>query len=297
MITSRTLNIEGGGYVIALGTFDGVHIGHKGVVKAALSSGFPVAVVTSDINPKTVFGGKAGRISSESLTDGQFEKLGVSAVIRLSFESIRNLSPEQYLDMLCASLNAKGFACGYDFRFGKGAVGSHETLSAYADRHGLFFAVCDKVSIDGEAVSSSRIRAAIESGDIAAANKLLGRNYAIDFPVIHGDARGRRLGFATANQAFTEDFVLPRYGVYASRVTVDGAVYKAVTNVGTRPTFCDGAAVAETHIIGENLNLYGKKIKVEFLAFLRDEIKFSSADELIAQIEKDKSASLDAELD
>ena len=90
---------------------------------------------------------------------------------------------------------------------------------------------------------------------------------------------------------------MPRYGVYASRVTVDGAVYKAVTNVGTRPTFCDGAAVAETHIIGENLNLYGKKIKVEFLAFLRDEIKFSSADELIAQIEKDKSASLDAEFD
>ncbi len=292
MITSRTLNIEGDGYIVALGTFDGVHIGHEGVIKAALSSGLPVAVVTSDINPKVAFGGKVGKISSEAICNEQFARLGVSAVIRLDFNSIRNFTPIEYLDMLCDLLGARGFACGYDFRFGKGACGASETLADYAKAHGLLSFVCDEVDADDEAVSSSRIRRLLEDGDIVGANRLLGRYYAIDFPVIHGDARGRKLGFATANQAYGEGYTLPRRGVYATRVTCDGVVYPAVTNIGTRPTFCDGAVVAETHVIGETLDLYNKNIKVEFLAFLRDEIKFASADELIVQVEKDKLSSL-----
>ncbi len=295
MIKSRTLNIGGDGYIVALGTFDGVHIGHKGVIESALSFGLPVAVVTSDINPKTAFGGKVGRILSESLCDSEFERLGVSAVIRLDFNSIKDLSPEQYLDMLVSELGAKGFACGYDFRFGRAAAGTHETLAYYASARGLLCSVCSEVDTDGAAVSSSRIRAALERGDIATVNSLLGRCYAIDFPVIHGDARGRRLGFPTANQGYPADFVIPHYGVYASIVTVEGITYKAVTNIGTRPTFCEGAAVAETHIIDECLDLYDKEIKVELIEFLRDEIKFSSVEKLIEQIERDKVLSLSIE--
>ncbi len=292
MIISRTLNIEGGDYVVALGTFDGVHIGHKGVIAAAKKSGLPVCVVTSDINPRVAFGAKPCRILSEDLCNEEFERLGVAAVIRLSFESIRELSPIEYLDMLYNSLKAKGFACGFNFRFGKGAVGSSETLKSYTRERGIFCSVCDSVNAGGESISSSRIRNALQAGDIKGVNGLLGKNYAIDFPVIHGDARGRSLGFPTANQSYPADFVIPRYGVYASIVTVDSARFRAITNIGTRPTFCDGAAVAETHIIGESLDLYGKKIKVELVEFLRDEIKFSSANELIAQIEIDKINSL-----
>ncbi len=290
MITSRSLNI-GGEYVAALGTFDGVHIGHKGVIEAAKQAGLPVAVITSDVNPKAVFGGKAGRILSETLCDSECERLGIAAVIRLDFASIRNLSPEQYLDMLCKS-GARGFACGYDFRFGKGAVGTHNTLCDYAHVRGLFCAVCDRVDLLGAPVSSSRIRTAIEAGDMELVRSLLGRYYAIDFSVVHGDKRGRLLGFATANQVYPDGFTLPRRGVYATVATVDGVSRRAVTNIGTRPTFCKGAVVAETHIIGESLDLYGKKIKVELVEFIRDEIKFSSASELIAQIEKDKMNSL-----
>ncbi len=292
MITSRTLNIGGDEYVVALGTFDGVHIGHKGVIDAARMSGLPIAVVTSDVNPKVAFGGRVGRILSESLCDEKFERLGVSAVIRLDFDSVRNLTPAEYLDMLRTILGARGFACGFNFRFGRGAVGTNETLVDYAKVHGLFSSVCDEVVIDGATVSSSRIRSAIEIGDIALANKLLGRHYAIDFPVIHGDARGRNLGFPTANQVYGDGYAIPRLGVYASDVTVDDKVYRAVTNIGTRPTFCDGSVVAETHIIGESIDLYGQKIRVELLTHLRDEVKFSSADELIAQVEKDKLSSI-----
>ncbi len=298
MIKSRTLNIGSSGYVVALGTFDGVHIGHRSVINAALNSGFPVAVVTSDRNPKTVLGngGFCGKISTQTLCDSQFEALGVDAVIRLNFDEIRNLSPKQYLDMLVNELGAKGFACGFNFHFGKGASGDKHTLRDYAAEKGLFCAVCNEVALDGAAVSSTRIRRALEGGSIADVNRMLGRRYAIDFPIIHGDARGRTLGVATANQAYPDAYTVPRYAVYATVATVDGVSYRAVTNIGTRPTFCDGAAVAETHIIGEKLDLYGKSVKVEFISYLRDEVRFSSAEELVKQIEKDKTASLEAQL-
>lgn len=293
MIVSHTLDISGGEYVAALGTFDGVHIGHRGVIDAALRSGLPVAVVTSDVNPRAALGGCCGRILSPTLCDEELERLGVSAVVRLDFNSIRSLAPEQYLDMLRDGLRAHGFVCGFNFRFGKNAVGTPATLSQYATAHDCFFSECAEVDIDGGAVSSSRIRDAIACGDMQAACRLLGRCYAIDFDVIHGDARGRTLGFPTANQVYGDEYIVPRHGVYASDVTVNGVVYRSVTNIGTRPTFCDGAVVAETHVIGADVNLYGKKIKVELLARLRDEIKFSSANDLIRQVERDKAASLD----
>ena len=293
MITSRTLNINGGEYIAALGTFDGVHIGHKGVIDAARRTGLPVAVVTSDCNPRAAFGGNADRILSESLCNEEFERLGVSAVIRLDFDSIRDLTPTQYLDMLCNMLGARGFACGYNFHFGKGACGTAQTLALYAKEHDCFCEICDEVDIDGGAVSSSRIRDLVADGNMQSARRLMGRGYAIDFSVIHGDARGRTLGFPTANQVYPDGFVIPRHGVYARDGTVDGRVIRAVTNIGTRPTFCDGAVVAETHLIGAECDLYGKRIKVELLARLRDEIKFDSPTELIAQVEKDKAKSLE----
>ncbi len=292
MIRSRTLDISGGEYVAALGTFDGVHIGHKSVITAAASRGLPVAVVTSDVNPRKVIYGGSDRILSPDLCDDEFESLGVSAVIRLDFNEIRNMSPTEYLDMLVKRLGARGFTFGFNFRFGKNASGTPETLREYAAAHGLFCHECGPVSIDGSPVSSSRIRTAISDGNMEDACRLFGRYYAYDFNVCHGDARGKSLGFPTANQIFPDGYVVPRHGVYASDATIDGKIYRAVTNIGIRPTFSGKDVVSETHIIGFDNNIYNKKIKVELLCRLRDELRFDSADALIAQMEKDKQHSI-----
>ena len=289
MIVSDALFALEGGCIAALGTFDGVHLGHRRVLAEAAQAGLPVAVVTFAQNPQSVLGRQAKqRILSPARCDALFEELGVAAVIRLDFVSVRNLAPETFLDRLVAELGAKGFACGYNFRFGRQASGSADTLTAYATERGLFVSVCEPVTAMGEAVSSSRIRAAIAAGDMETANAMLGSCYRIDAPVDHGDARGRLLGFPTLNQALDDTYILPRTGVYASRVAIDGVTYPAVTNIGVRPTFgATPAALAESFVIGFSGNLYGERVCVELLRFLRPEQKFDSPEALIAQMKRD----------
>ena len=282
-----------GGCIAALGTFDGVHHGHVAVINAAKEYNLPVVVVTSKQNPKQVLSGKGGRILSASLCDSVFEQLGVSAVIRLDFAQIRDMQPNEYLDMLRDRLGAVGFVCGFNFKFGYKATGNVDVLSRYCNQNGLFFKACDSVDIDGAPVSSTRIRQAIAQGDMLTAKGLLGDFYRIDFEVSHGDARGRKLGFRTINQLYGEDFSLPRFGVYATVAVIDGKRYAAVTNVGTKPTFGINQVSAETHICGYNGDLYGLSPTVEFAQFIRDEIRFDSADKLIAQIEHDRITSQD----
>lgn len=276
------------GCVAALGTFDGVHEGHRQVLAAAGQAGFPVVVVTSAQNPQSVLGRQVKhRIFSSDRCDALFESLGVAAVIRFNFADIQPLSPTEYLDGLVTGMNAKGFACGFNFRFGKGAAGNADTLRDYGEKRGLSVFVTDPVLIGVEPVSSTRIRNAIAEGDMPLAEQLLGSPYRLDEPVIHGDARGRTLGFPTANQAFVNDAVLPKFGVYATRVTVDGITYAAVTNVGIRPTYRSPVVLAESYLVDYVGDLYGRRISVEFKLFLRPERRFSSPEELIEQMTQD----------
>lgn len=279
---------KSGSCIAALGTFDGVHIGHSEVIKKALLFGLPVVVVTSKQNPRG-----SGRILSDALCDLKFEQLGVSGVVRLNFEDIRNMSAEEYLDMLCNELGAVGFASGFNFHFGKGAKGNAETLKEYALQKGLKCAVCDSVDIDGQPVSSTRIRKAIADGDVDTAKKLLGGFYAIDFEVRHGAARGRDMGFPTINQPYSEIYALPKFAVYASYADIDGKRYPAVTNVGVKPTFNGDTVIAETHICGYEGDIYGKNPVVYLVRFIRNEVKFDSTEDLIAQISKDKAQAID----
>lgn len=289
-VTDKLYNT--GGCIAALGTFDGVHIGHRAVIKKALGLGLPVVVVTSKQNPRQLISGDSGRILSESLCDKAFEALGVSGVVRLDFEDIRGLSPESYLDMLCENLGAKGFASGYNFRFGKGASGNVDTLRSYTNERSLLCSVCESVELDGKAVSSTRIRQALQEGNIIAAQKLLGRPYSIDFEVVHGEKRGRQMGFPTINQPYPESFTLPRFGVYAAVAEIDGVRYPAVTNIGVKPTFGCDKVIAETNICGFEKEIYGKTPIITLVDFIRCETKFESVDELMMQIAKDKEIAI-----
>ncbi len=282
--TDRIYRVDGG-CTVALGTFDGVHLGHRRVIETAKQFGLPVVVVTTAQNPQGVlFSGNKRRIFSEKATDGIFESLGVDGIIRLDFNDIRDMEPQAYLDMLVDRLGAKNIVFGFNFRFGKGASGNADTVCKYGIQHNIGVKVCDAVTYEGETISSTRIRAAIEAGDMEAAAQMLGRNYSIDFTVVHGDARGREMGFPTANQVFGDDFSLPRFGVYASRVTVDSISYNAVTNVGVRPTFLSPVVLAETYIDGFEGDLYSKTVEVQLLKHLRDEKKFDSIDALTKQL-------------
>ncbi len=281
------------GCIAALGTFDGVHHGHRAVIKTALMHQAPVVVVTSKQNPRHILKGSCGRIISHRLCDEIFKKMGVSAVIRLDFNSICNMEPSQYLDMLCDKLGAVGFVCGFNFRFGKDAKGDTEFLNRYCSDKGLLLDVCDSVNIDNKPVSSTRIREALALGDIDTANNLLGDPYRIDFEVSHGDARGRSMGYPTINQRFSSDYTLPRFGVYASVVTLGDMKYAAVTNIGKKPTFGADYVAAETNICDFDGDIYGTTPIVEPIKFIRDEMKFDSVEALTEQIKLDRQKSIE----
>lgn len=288
MIRSNEPVALAGGCIAALGTFDGVHLGHRRVLADAAGAGLPVAVVTFAQHPQSVLGGPTKqRLFSPERCDALFEKLGIAAVVRLDFAAIRDMSPDAFLAMLVGRMGAKGFACGYNFRFGRGAEGDAAALAAYCKKRELFCSVSEPVSAGGGIVSSSRIREAVAAGEMEIAAQMLGAPYCIEGPVEHGDARGRLLGFPTVNQALEEGCVLPRFGVYAARVNLNGKEYPAVTNVGVRPTFGAPRPLAESHVIGFEGDLYGEGVAVALKRFLREERKFDSSEALIAQMRAD----------
>ncbi len=287
-VTNKIFKVEGG-CTVALGTFDGVHLGHRRVIEKAKKFGLPVVVVTTSQNPQDVLSGGISkrRIFSEDKVNAIFEGLGVEAIIKLDFNDIKSMEPVAYLDMLTEKLGAENIVFGFNFRFGRGAVGNTVTALDYAVAHGMGIHVCEPVKLMDEPISSTRIRAALEKGNMMLAAQMLGCDYTIDLPVVHGDARGRTMGYPTANQIFGEEYTLPKFGVYASRTTVDGVTYTSVTNVGIRPTFLSDVALAETYIDGFCGDLYEKHIEVALVEHLRDEVKFNSLDELKAQLTLD----------
>ncbi len=286
---------------VALGFFDGIHIGHGALLKRAFEVSKELSltpcVLTYSNHPSKVLSGKSvGLINSpEERAHLISELYNISDIVIKDFTAEYSaMSCEEFFDKILISELRAGFVvAGYDFRFGKGGKGNAETLKALCKECGIGCEIIDEVTLHGEAVSSSRIRPLIESGDMEEAKELLGHYHCTISEVLHGKALGRDIGFPTANQSFSPDVIIPRYGVYASRVTFDGKTYRAITNIGTRPTVSDSSTVfAETHIPGFSGELYGKVLKTEFVRFLREEKQFSSLSDLIRQISQDV---LDAE--
>ena len=275
---------------LALGTFDGIHKGHLNVLleaKKLESTGLTPAVLVFDRHPQEVLSEKKHfLLLSPSEKDRIFKENGILPV-NVCFEEIKDLSPEEFV-LFTKNLGAKALICGENFRFGKNSSGNTEILWKLCEKHGIIFRTAKSEYFEGSLISSSRIRELIRNGEIEKANEMLGRNFSYDFPVSHGKGNGAAWGFPTANQKIPDDFIRPRFGVYASKALIDGKIYPAVTNFGVKPTVTNsGEAVSETFVLKFDGDLYGKELRVELIKFLRDEQKFESVDALISQVKQD----------
>lgn len=276
---------------VALGAFDGVHLGHQRVISCVTFTARKLepTVFTFDASPQELMKGDGAlRLTSSERKLQILEELGVRRVYMPRFEEVRSLSPRDFVEkLLHGVMRAKRVSCGFNFHFGQGGKAGCEELKALCAEYGIDVMVVPALELDGEPVSSTRIRRALTVGDAEEAARLLGRFYAIDFPVVQGRHLGRKLGAPTINQPFPPEFLCPRHGVYASVVTVDGKTYPGVTNVGVRPTVGSDGVLAETMIDGYSGNLYGCRVPVELVCFLRSEEKFDSLDELKQAILRD----------
>lgn len=279
---------------VALGLFDGVHLGHRAVINAALAqkkNGLSSLVFTFE--PDCVLrkaGGTQGYIYTKTEKEILLcEQIGVDEIVSPPFERLCCLSGEEFADeILCRQLRAAHVCCGNDFRFGKNAACGAKELMDFGKRFGFEVEVISPVEYGGSIVSSSRVRELLLKGDITLANELLGFNYFINAEVSNGNHIGRTINFPTINQEFSDGQLIPKFGVYSTLTNVGGKVMPSVTNVGVKPTI-EGVRrpLAETHIIGYNGDLYGKNADVCFKSFIRPEMKFASLGELKAQINKD----------
>lgn len=279
---------------VALGIFDGVHIGHRAVILQAAGAEDPeegrltAAVFTFTQPPWALPKDSAWELISREQKETVLEGLGIEEWIQVDFNAIRRLSPEEFVHgFLHEKLGARRVCCGFNYHFGKDGAGDADRLRALCKPLGIEVRVIPAVMVDGQPVSASRIRRLIESGEIEEAAKLLGRPFTMDFEVVGGQKLGRLLGTPTINQPLPPHFVRPRYGVYATSVEAGGRVTHGVTNVGIRPTVGADGPLAETWIADFDGDLYGRRVPVSFVKFLRPERKFASVEELQKQILKD----------
>ena len=282
----QDLQTPEGELAAALGSFDGLHLGHRQVIGNTLSApGLRPAVITFQQNPSVSLQKKpVPLLTTNEQKLALLEEMGVEVVYLLSFEQIRDMEPEDFVEALYRVCRVRALSCGFNFRFGKNGRGDAGLLKELCREKGISLSVTPPVSVAGETVSSTRIRACLEQGDVQQAGQLLGRPFGYDFEVTHGRQLGRTWGTPTINQPFPQGYVLPRFGVYASLVEVEGQKYYGVTNIGVKPTVGSDCALSETWIPEFSGDLYGKKVPVELLDFIRPERKFDSLDQLKNEI-------------
>jgi len=283
--------------VIALGFFDGVHIGHSALLERTLTiaaqKNLVASVITYDTHPLSlVSGATVPLINSAEDRAWLIQSLfGIDDVIILHFDrETANMPWDDFVRSLVDEFGAQHLVAGHDHRFGKRGEGNPEKLAAMCNELGIGCDIIPPVVYKGEVSSSTIIRGFLADGDIAAANEYLGHPHVLTDHVRYGYRLGRELGTPTINMTFNDGVLVPAHGVYATRVYLDGVNREllGVTNIGTRPTVSDGDAVtAETHILDFQGNLYGKSVRLEFFARMRGEMKFGGVNELREQILRD----------
>jgi len=282
------------GMVVAMGNFDGVHLGHRAVIEAALRMGVahgkPAFAVTFEPHPRRYFSPNTPqfRLTDEAAKLRLLAGAGLAGAVVMTFDERRAETTAQefiYHDLI-DRLGISGIAVGYDFHFGKGRVGSPALLVAQAPRFGIEVDVQAHVDIDDRPVSSSAIRMALAEGQIDEATAMLGGPWFITGEVIHGDKRGRDLGYPTANIRLDKNCGL-KHGIYAVRVGQSERRLDGVASFGRRPTFDNGAPLLEIFLFDFDGDLYGSRLDVAFIAFLREEMKFASIEPLVQQMNDD----------
>ncbi|MDP4087805.1 MAG: bifunctional riboflavin kinase/FAD synthetase [Bacillota bacterium] len=280
---------------IALGSFDGLHLGHmclidrcmelakqmKGLSMVYTFRNHPLTIINPEAAPKLIL---------DNLTKMEMlESIGIDILCLVDFnEEVRHMSAEDFITHLLSKYNMGGVVVGFNYRFGYRNQGNVELLQKLSKKHGFSVTVINPLEYDMELVSSSRIRKLAEDGKISEANRMLFKPFRLRGKVITGKQLGRKLGYPTANILVDDKFVIPKPGVYYSNVRYRGSVYLGMTNIGYNPTVeCTNRINIETYIFDFNEVIYGEELEVFFIERIRDEIKFSSLEELIGQMKKD----------
>lgn len=258
---------------VALGDFDGMHRAHQTVVTGASN------VIVYCVN---------NRFSL--LQKSIFQQRYPNAVFA-DFDEIKHMQGEDFIEkILIEKFNAGVVLCGFNFRFGKMASWSAADLREYLEKKDIWVRILEHLDFEGEPISSTRIRKALQDGDVENANNMLGYNFTFESEVIKGDKRGRTIGFPTINQHLPDGLIVPKYGVYESRTFVDGREYKSFTNIGIRPSWRLEKPLCETHIFDFDGDLYSRNIRIELVKYKREEKLFNSVEELRTQLNYDKSS-------
>lgn len=286
------------GTCVTIGNFDGVHMGHRTLIQRTCHKGQnctqPCVALTFWPHPMRVLAGKHAPplLSSRRQRLRLLEQMGVQICLELPFDrTVAALSPEEFVQQVLVPLGTRQLMVGYDFSLGKGRAGTAEVLARLGQHYGFTVEQLAPVIMRDAVVSSTRIRDLIRQGDVWEAQMLLGRFHSITGTVVHGHGRGEGLGFPTANigpsNMYEPAVVLPKPGVYATWVNVQGTPHAAVTNVGFNPTFDGTSLSVESFLLDANVNLYDQEINVAFVQRLRDEIRFPDAASLVARITQD----------
>ena len=285
------------GSIVALGNFDGFHLGHQAVVGRAIQRAFherrPVIVATFDPHPVRFFKPDVPpfRLTSLDQREVLFAHAGADAMLVFQFDkALAFTSSEDFVsEVLAGQIGAAGVVTGDDFTFGRGRKGDVLMLRRLGEENGIVAETVPPVLLGTTRISSGRIREALQTGDLATATRLLSRDFAVEGVVQSGDRRGRELGYPTANMTLG-DYQRPRYGIYAVRVTLDdGSEHPGVASLGVRPTFEPPQELLETHLLDFAGDLYGRKIEVALHAFIRDEKKFDDIEALVAHMREDEA--------
>lgn len=278
----------------AMGNFDGVHLGHRSVIDLARQPGVPLGIVTFEPHPRQYFAPDAPpfRLMNPEARANRLARLGVDQLYELPFDPrLASLTPEEFArDVLAAGLGLRHVVIGADFRFGKARAGTAADLTALGHRFGFAVTVAPLVATGGTEISSTAIRAALAAGQPREAAAMLGHWHRIEGAVLHGEKRGRELGFPTANMSMT-GLHLPRFGVYAVKVDVltgpHGGSYHGAASLGVRPMFGENQPNLETFIFDFKGSLYGEHLSVALVEFLRPELTFDGLPALITQMDAD----------
>ncbi|NLN15652.1 MAG: bifunctional riboflavin kinase/FAD synthetase [Tissierellia bacterium] len=279
---------------VALGNFDGVHIGHKKLIGKMVESAKelnlrPSILLFTNHTKRTIIGDAPSLLTSNSQKEDLIGSIGVETVYKIKFdEKLMKLKAEDFVkDILIDRLRAKVVVVGFDYRFGHKAMGDSDLLKSLGDKYGFKVIVMEPVYLGDILVSSTKIRDLIKEGNLKLANSMLGRNYQVIGRVISGNKIGRKLGYPTANLELIEDFTIPKLGVYRTKTTLHGKTYLSATSVGHNPTFHNRDIRIECHIIDFDEKIYDQYLSLDFIEYLREEIKFERVEDLKAQIEED----------
>lgn len=286
--------------VVALGFFDGVHVGHAALLRLTLQrarerNAIPSAI-SFDVHPDTLVRGETVPLITNNTGREELMRrlFGIDDVLLIHFNyEMMHMPWEQFLEKMVSELGAVHFVVGHDFRFGDKGAGNAENIGRYCEEHGLGYDVVPAVYLDGEIVSSTGIRKLLESGDMERAGRFLGHPYELTDVVRHGFRLGSQMGTPTVNMRIDRDMLVPRHGVYATKVFLEnGEQYPGVTNIGVRPTVSGGGDLTvETFILDFSGDLYESRIRVEFYHFIRPEMKFDNVEQLQKHILHDAEVS------